>query len=580
MVRHGTVFFPLTMTLFLIALLPSLGNTAPTPHVTAELSARRGTTADVFTWSIIAHDTSDVPVPTIGESPDFEVRYRGPQSSVQILNGEVHRQLRYVYHLIPRREGHLRTPHATVVAAGRTYDVAPLEVEIAPGGSASGKTEIHGVAVTQSVDRSTVFLGQQLTNTIEILTRTQLIEPQFGDLTFDGFRHLDIGDDQRSTRIVAGRPTTVITLKKALYPIRTGELVIPRRELRAKMRVQAPHRGGFPFDLSDPFGGGFFDEFFGGGALKEVSFSAEPITISVKPLPPASHQLATWGSHPPLVGHTGINIRLSSAPLAFGESRSFEVELTSEGNIAPIMTVPFENSSEYRIYQEPPETKVFDAEGTIVTRRTFKASLVPLKGGTMKLPPLQLSYFDPGAEVYKTTGSQEYVLEVVGGPRQSTTGPIPLPSPTEAPGLENQGFYEPLGIGARIGRHISLSLALLIFTAVLMIGGLIYLHHWRAERERPREVAWGAVKTAAGIEALRRNLRRALALELSLDGDSSVKELRAELARRHASPDTDFAVQTLFDALDAISYGGSGSGEALGGLRERALALRRAIPRE
>ncbi|MFM1846955.1 MAG: hypothetical protein RL417_429, partial [Pseudomonadota bacterium] len=206
------------MTVFVLGLhlLAHAALGAPSPRVTAELSTRRGTTEDVLTWSIIAHETSDVPPPSIGDSPDFEVRYRGPQSSVQIINGVVSRELRYVYNLIPQRDGKLRTPPATVVAAGQTFDVAPLEVEITKPDRTAHRGGSHGVSVEQSVDRAEVYLGQQLTNTIEIFTTSQLIEPQFGDLTFDGFRHLDIGDDQRSTRFINGRQTTVITLKKAL----------------------------------------------------------------------------------------------------------------------------------------------------------------------------------------------------------------------------------------------------------------------------------------------------------------------------------------------------------------------------
>lgn len=555
------------------------GVAAPATNVTAELSAKIGTLGDTFTWAIIAHETSDVTPPIVEAGADFEVRYRGPQSSVQIQNGAVRRELRFVYHLIPRREGKLITPRATVTVMGKTYDVAPLEVEIAK--SAPGAPQqIDGVSVFQSVDKTTVYLGQQLTNTIEIRTARQLIEPQFGDLTFDGFRHLDLGDDQRSTRIVQGRPMTVITLKKALYPIRAGELAISARELRAKMRVSESRRGGFPFDFSDPFGSGIFDDFFGGGALREVRVSSEPLAVTVKALPPKPPGLSHWPSLDTLVGHTGINLTMSTDPLQFGETRPMTIELTSEGNIAPVTSIPFPPSPAYKIYQDPPETKVYDSEGTVVTRKNFKASLVPVAGGRIEIPPLALSYFDPTTGQYKTTRSNGFVVDVMGGPP-----PTPVvrkhapPTLAEPDGGTVTERYEELGALERLSRQVSLPLALLVSTVVAVVLLIARARGLRRKEIAQSERLWRSVELASSATELRSAFLAALAHELGLPPTESAHAIGAEIRKRHLSSDLDFAFSHMCDNLERALYGGGNAPPSLDSLRTAAQALRAAIPR-
>jgi len=566
-------------TLLTAALTPSMLLAAPSASVTAELSARSGTLDDVLTWAIIAHETSDVAPPTIEETADFEIRYRGPQSSVQIINGDIQRELRFIYHLVPRREGRLLTPHASVTAAGKTYEVAPLEVEISKGTTRDDK-KIDGVAVEQSVDKNSVYIGQQLTNTIEILTDRQLVEPQFGDLTFDGFRHLDIGEDQRTTRLVRGRPMTVITLKKALYPIRTGELTIASRELRAKMRVSGSNRSGFQFDFSDPFGSGLFDDFFGGGALREIRVSSDPLSISVKPLPPKPDGLSSWGALDTLVGHTGIYLKISTDPLAFGESRAMTIEVTSEGNIAPVTSIPFPPSPGYKIYQDPPETRVYDSDGTIVTRKNFKASLVPLVGGPIRIPPVALSYFDPTTGEYKTTRSNGIEIEVTGGPQPTPTAAGGAPEISVDPNLDGATErYEPLGLVERLGRHVSLPLALLIATIVVVLLALVRIGAKRRGVTAESSRLWGAVERSTSPEELRSALLRAMSHDLEIVGPESRHGIGDEIKRRHLPSDLDFAFQTVCDNVDRALYSGDKDSPSLDSIRSAALSLRSALPR-
>lgn len=553
--------------------------TPPDSPVRAQVSSDTTTLDAPLEWSIVVSGDEGSELPQVEPSNDFTVDFHGHATSLQFVNGRFRREFQFRYRLTPRREGALATPRATVTVQGRAYEVASLAVTVKPA-SGGARPEERAAWVAQTIDSPTAFVGEQLINTIEIVTSRQLFEAQFGDLTYAGFRHIDVGDEQRSTRLVNGVPHTVITLTKALFPLKAGDLTIPSRVLRAKVRVPRRSQGSnWPFGGIDPFGDDLLGDFFGGGELRTVELRTDALGIVVKPLPPLPAGSAVWGSGGPIVGHTGINVQTTETAVQFGDAVSLTVKVVSEGNISLIETLPFTPSPDYKVYQDPPRTEVIDSGGTVITEKSFRVSIVPQRGGAVVVPPLALTYFDPVAEVYKTAASLPVGLEVAGGPTPEPERPEdPRTTPTaEVPG-EPSDRYTPLGFVDRLAATISPAFLLFIGAtlAACAIVGAVARGAYR--RRRSLASAWAEVAHSRAPEELRRALRNALCVEYGLTPDASVRDILGALARSGASGATEFAVTTVFDSIDRALYSGHVPPD-FGRLRADAVALRGVLPR-
>jgi len=547
--------------------------------VRAELSSNSIGQDEAVELSVVVTAGTIDRSPSLESSSDFDVEFIGNATSMQISNGAVRREVRFRYRLAPKRAGTLRTPPGSITIDGQTYDIAPLEVGVTAG-DATPKNEPKTTWVTQAVNASTVFVGEQLTNTIEIVTSKQLFEAQFGDLTYDGFRHIDIGSEQRSVRLVNGVPHTVITLRKALYPLKDGELTIPSRVLRAKVRVprKAASRR-WPFGGLGTFSDDLFDDFFGGGELRSVELRTDALAIVVKPLPPLPQGAVTWGTSGPIVGHTGINVVPQETAVRFGDAVTATVKLASAGNISLVENLPFPESPDVRVYQDPPKNEVIDSDGVIITQKTFHVSFVPQRGGTISVPPLSLTTFDPVAGVYKLASSRPFDITVEGGPptAPSPTDRAPV-SPAEVASPETVERYEPLGVWGRLAASVSVG-AVFLFVGIVC-SGLIIAGAGRAalRRRRRRDELWAAVGASSDPATLRAAVCSALAAEFGLDGRATFRDIVSEASAGRLDRDRLFALSTLGDGLDEAVYGDSPATD-FEGLRRRATALRAVLPR-
>jgi hypothetical protein len=551
---------------------------AASPPLRAELSANEIGRDETVELTVVVTAGAIDGSPEFETSEDFEVEFLGNATSVQILNGEVRSELRFNYRLSPKRDGALTTPSGSISIDGQVYDVAPLEVRVATVDTAR-REQPRTTWVTQKVDTNTVFVGEQLTNTIEIVTSKQLFEAQFGDLTFDGFRHIDIGDEQRSVRLVDGVPHTAITLRKALFPLTAGALTIPSRVLRAKIRVRrAPSQRRWPFDDLNSFSDDLFGDLFGGGELRSVELRTDALAIVVNPLPPPPPGAITWGLATPIVGHTGINVIPEQTTVPFGDAIAATVKIASAGNISLIESLPFPASPDVRVYQEPPRTKVIDSNGVIITEKTFAVSFVPQRGGVITIPALQLTTFDPRAGVYKMASSRQFDITVEGGPAVAEA-PHQHTVPTElaSDASESTETYEPLTVWGRFSAAISLGSALLV-CGVLCGGGVVIVGIRRTlERKRRRDGWWAAVGSSADPTALRASFRAALAAEFGLGSDAQLREVIANWSAAERDREGLFALAALADAIDEADYG-RGQVSDFEGLRRRAEAFRAILP--
>ena len=126
-------------------------------------------------------------IPKLPDLGKFMV-FSGPNqsSSVQIINGSVSSSVMYSYVLQPREAGKFTLGAATVETGGKQYSSQPIEITVVKGAAkpkqsaAGGQTPDPTVQVGDNlflratVDRSRVFLGEQITVSFKVYTRVRI----------------------------------------------------------------------------------------------------------------------------------------------------------------------------------------------------------------------------------------------------------------------------------------------------------------------------------------------------------------------------------------------------------------------
>ncbi len=246
-------------------------------------------------------------------------------------------------------------------------DQDPFAQLFGNGRQPSGEDVILGAVV----DRQRVVLGQQVTYTIRLYTRTDVSE--FSELKlpgFDGFWGEDLETPSRPVprlQTLGGVPYQVYLIKKkALFPDRAGTIDI----------------GAAGIDVSVGLG------FFRG---RKVHRDSTAIALDVQPLPAG----APPGFSPTNVGQWRFTASLSPAAVPVGEPATLSMVVEGQGNVHGLTLPTLPVIPGLRAY-DPTSTDKLQPQGDrLGGRRQVDIILIPQRTGDFDLPPLKFQWYDP-----------------------------------------------------------------------------------------------------------------------------------------------------------------------------------------
>ena len=539
--------------------------------VNSEISPKSGHVDDLFLFTVTIEGARNAPPPVLTDDSDFEVTLLGPRTSISIVNGVMNARISYVYHLAPRREGSLRTPKATVSVEGKAITVTPLEVPV--GASHTKNDPLHKdggdlLFLRQTVSPTSAYEGQQVVHTLSLYTRVDLSDLAIEEPTNDGVWQENIADNQRSIRNVNRVEYTTVEALKALFPLRSGTITVPARKLNAKIPDQRELDRSFSFD---PFSDQFLQQFLNRTELKPVSVTSNELSLEVKPLPAMTEEQRKFAPPVAIVGPTSIRVDYPLDAVNTGETKTISVEVTSEGNLNTLKTIPLNVPPRFKVYEERPEVKTERRSGKLVTRKTFKYSLLSLSPGLTRIPGVKLTYFNPQTDTYQILSTSDVAFPVRGedlsardaqaaqapktSPEQPSTTTVPTMGPLPiAPPLD----YEEPGIVERISRYVSIQFALLVLAAVCGLGCIALVATYKKPLRDTKEISTSALQDVTSMKDLEAFVRHAIASKLPrVSENSTMDELRSRVAT--ALPDKNLAlsISALLDDIEVYSYGRS-----------------------
>ncbi len=492
--------------------------------------------------------------------------------------------------LSPKRTGELVIPPVTATVKGVRRRTEPIHVKVTPAGSGaraaapapdrsggSWRGWERDLALEVEVDRREVFVGEQVTATVWLLSPAGVVDTQsYQPPLYDGFWVEELERPRRLTfqvRSVRGVPTRAYLLQKlALFPTRAGTLELGAFRIEVLLRVGSDA-------LLSPF-----------SDLRRARRQSAPATVRVKPLPPG----APRGFQTVNVGTWKLEVSPSERTVTAGQPVAIRVTASGEGNVhalaLPRLPAAIPGA---RTFAPTESEELRHPAGRLGGRRTQETVLVPERPGELVVPALPWSFFDPRAGRYETIRGGDLTIAVLPGP----------PAPPR----------ERAGVGTPELRPIRTDGALAVrgpppwtgvpFLAAAALPPLVFAGLVLADALRRRTVAGAPARRARGagrlagrrLRAARRDLPRdreaaLAAVERALSGYATDRlgrsiaamtrrELADALLAAGAREVGVVALAAARDACDAARFGGGGDAEEALAQAERALGLLEAPPR-
>lgn len=493
--------------LFLGCWLFSLGLSAQTHSdnfLTVRLDRDRMALDDTLLYTFEVHNaTVDEVIP-----PDFEgFRLIGQpfrEENSTLIAGQSMLVTKINYRLVPRREGGITIEPGRLKLEGRLYYTNSRRVEVLPAG-----TQVETVAPSNflrlETDRTRAFVGQQIIVNLNVYTTVNrkglnaLSRP-----SLDGFISKPRSGFDNRTQTVTRNGKTYLgqTIESfALYPVRSGELVIDPFEYNMSVQSFRPTGSGF----RQPY-----TEF--------IRMVSDSLVISVSELPPPPPEFSGG------IGDFSVNTSVNRDTLSTDDALNLRITISGDGDIYRLREIIPADPADWEIY--PPSNQLeemIDSPTGYYGRKVVDYQLVPREAGTIVLDP-KVIVFRPDSAAYADLADEDFVLHIgegEGRPTYDTTSVDTTNTLTLSPSVAEPRLYRP---GSPPSGQ---TIYWVLFALPLLVVGGFGIRAWLQMREERLDPAERAQSRAA------RHAYRQL------------KKVRSE------SVDAQFAVteQTLLDYL-------------------------------
>ncbi len=546
--------------------------------------------------------------PTLANVDGLGVRYVGPSSQFSIVNGRTSASITHHFTVTATKPGTFTIGPITVDAGGKRYDAGTVTVQVGAGapagraGAGGGRGAPSGeqLRLVLTLPRTRTYLHEHVPATLTLTVgAVQVSDVHYPTITGDGFALEPLRDPVQRREQTPQGTIQVVDFATTLTPLRAGALTIGP----ATLELSVPTRDG-----RDPF----LQRFFGGdpfGARRPVTLQSEALQLEVLPLPEAGKPADFSGA----VGR--FELRVAAAPLALkaGDPVTITTTIEGDGNLDGIRPPMLAASDALKTYPVQPLPQASGSPAPVPAggraRAVFEQVVIPEHAGTITLPTLRFSYFDPDAAAYRTLTASPIALTVQ--PSAQAAAPAPVgaaATPAQAPAPETLGrdivfTKDTPGELTPIGRRLHRSPTFWMLQLVpLASWAVVVLYDRRRRRLRAdprlarfttagrsaRRALAAAAATlhsgdrAAFYDALARVLREYLSAKLDLPpGAITADSVAARVHGRGVPADVADGLRELFAICEHVRFapGGGADGDMRQALA-RAESLLRALERQ
>lgn len=330
-----------------------------------------------------------------------------------VINGQPKLVENIVFTLVPQAVGEypiygiyvyagattLKAKDATVVVAvqpKQSFNVSSSYTDFSLYGSSGSnlkKVVEDNLFVTATVDKKTCYEGEPLVATFKLYSRLQSTSEVIKTPGLYGFAAVDminINEANHTVETVNGRIFNTSILRKVqLYPMQTGTLSIDPIVVNNLLEFK---------DDAHP----------SGKMVLEKEIATPQINVHVKPLPKTS---------PPnfegAVGIFSVKAILEKNRIATNEQGKLLVTIEGKGNFVQFDRPQISWPAGVEVFELPVEEKLNREKAPLEGFKTFVFGFSLGKAGSVIIPPVQFSFFDPVRKQFRTVATDSLKVEVV-----------------------------------------------------------------------------------------------------------------------------------------------------------------------
>jgi len=406
-------------------------------------------------------------------------------SGMSVINGNVSQYKGLTFVLQPTHTGKFTIAGATALVNGKRMRSNNMQVTVHPGGSGAAPSNPGGFGgfpgmqpfgpdpfgppvpetvdredvvkpgenvkekirknlfVKVQVDRNSCYVGEPIVATYKLYSRLNAESRVTKRPYLNGFSVFDMTDlstDAVSVEKLNGKAFTVHTIRKTqLIPLQAGSIDLDPVEventvhfIKGGLRQEPRHSGNRLQDMLDQLAG---EENLGPVFDENVTLDTKPLTITVKPLPEENKPANFNGA----VGNFTIETSLANRSVAAQDEATLHVVVKGKGNLpvltAPVVDWPAGVDAFYPTAKEDVNKTVVPMSGS----KSFDYIFTARDSGHYLIPAVNLSYFDPFSQTYKSANSEPLELQVT--PAAKKSRPV-SETETAAPAGRLEGFLK------------------------------------------------------------------------------------------------------------------------------------------
>lgn len=348
--------------------------------------------------------------------------YTSRQSSYQMINGHTSSSssITYTYTVCANKNGSFTIPAAHITAGGKSIASNTLHITVSgtarqSGGhsqqqnaqpqmrAAGSKISANDLFIRVSANKQRIHEQEPVLLTYKVYTLVDLTSLNGKMPDLKGFHTQEVQlPQQKSFKVETynGRPYRTVTWSQyVMFPQVTGKLTIPSITFEGTVIQQ--NRDVDPFEA-------FFN---GGSGYVEVkkSIKAPGLTIQVDPLPTRPTNFSGG------VGRMNISAQLNKTTVKANDPVTMRVVVSGVGNLKLIKEPQAQFPKDFDKYDAKVTDKTKLTSNGVEGNMVYDIMFVPRHQGNYEIPPIEFTYYDTGANAYKTVRTQKFDLTVEKG---------------------------------------------------------------------------------------------------------------------------------------------------------------------
>ena len=364
----------------------------------------------VLTLELKDVDTSASPDLT-SLNEDFMVLSVSNSYRTNIVNSQVSKSRQWNLVMIPKKVGD--TIISEIELAG--YKTKPITIKVTSAGEEdlvksedinSPKFKISG-----DINNNNPFVQEQINYRLKIYDTGGL---QGSAPTFmtnnDDWIIRSLSEPKVETKIINGKNLREITFDYALFPQKSGELVIPPVKFDGYFLTKSTR--------TDPFARFFEeDDFFAGFGMNTVFANKNPVVLNTKPIKvtvkPAVSGVKWW--LPSKDVKLSAEFNDPNMQFKVGEPVSRTIYMKAVGVLdTNLPEIDFASVDGVKQYPEKPITEMNVSNNNIVSLSKISNVYIPSKPGEVVLPQIDVKWFNTATNTFEVASIPEYKINVRG----------------------------------------------------------------------------------------------------------------------------------------------------------------------